>query len=128
MWVASEMPKFVGTPAKSLGRGGRLWRNARKTVLSRSSVCWICAGECPDFSWEGKLPFDSAVIDMSVAWPDPASPSVDHVIPIKRLAPDDPRLWQLDNLRPSHLRCNSARGDGCREDKVLVRTSRNWLA
>lgn len=122
------MPKFVGKPVKSLGRSGRLWENSRKTVIARESECWICAGRCPDFSWDGKLPFGSTIVDKTIAWPDPASPSVDHVIPISQLAADDPRLWQLDGLHLSHLRCNSARGDGSRNQKILVRVSRNWLA
>lgn len=124
------MPKFIGRPKKSLGRSGRLWANSRRAILSRESECWICANKCPDFSWAaGKLPFESAIVDKTIAWPNPASPSVDHVIPISQLATDDPRLWQLDNLRLSHLKCNSARGDGSRtEKKILVKTSRNWLA
>src|SRR6478609_882920 len=105
------MPKFVGEPKKSLGRSGRLWDNARKTCLQRSTICWICAEECPDFMWK-KLPFKSSAIDMTLKWPDPASASVDHVIPLRQLGPRDPRLWSQENLRPAHLKCNSARGDG----------------
>lgn len=122
------MPRFVPKPKKPAGRG-RLYVNARKTVLARSQVCWICIGECPDFKWD-KLPFDSAAIDMSLKWPDPGSASVDHVIPISMLAADDPRMWSLANLKPAHLKCNSARGNGVinRKQKAPVRVSRNWLA
>lgn len=120
------MPRFVAQPKKSKGRSGTLWENARKKCLSLSQLCWICAGECPDFGWE-KLPFDSAAIDMSLSWPHPGSVSVDHVIPICELAADDPLLWRQENLRPAHLRCNSARGSGGR-DKVSCKVSRNWLA
>ena len=126
------MPKFVGQPKKSRGPGGRLWNKARAACLSRSSICWICAGEAADaeyapFEWK-VLPFGSSAIDMTLEWPNPASPSVDHKIPISYLDPDDPRLWRQDNLRPAHLRCNSARGDGSKNQQVLVKTSRNWLA
>jgi hypothetical protein len=122
------MPRFVSQPKKSRGRSGGLWERARRTCLARSSICWICAGECPDFSWSGDLPFQTAAIDMALRWPHPASASVDHIIPISELAPDDPRLWRQENLRPAHLRCNSARGDGSRGKQLACRTSRNWLA
>lgn len=128
------MPKFVSTPKKSKGRSGRLWQRSRAAVLARSQICWICSGEAAHaqyapFSWRD-LPFGSAAIDLSLRWPDPASASVDHVVPISLLSADDPSLWKLDNLRPSHLRCNSARGDGTRagSEKILTKTSRNWLA
>lgn len=126
------MPKFVGTPKKSLGRSGRLWDKSRAACLARSQICWICSGEAAmadyaPFEWE-ELPFGSAAIDLTLAWPNPASASVDHIIPISLLAPDDPKLWKLDFLRPSHLKCNSARGDGSKREKLVTRTSRNWLA
>lgn len=126
------MPKFVGTPKKSLGRGGRLWEKSRAMCLSRSQICWICSGEASEaeyapFRWDA-LPFGTAAIDLSLPWPNPASASVDHIIPISMLAPDDPRLWRVDYLRPSHLRCNSARGDGRNDRLVKTKTSRNWLA
>lgn len=122
------MPKFTGSPSKNLGRGGRLWENARKKCLANSQICWICSGECPDFSWD-KIPFDSAAIDLTLKWPHPASASVDHIITVKKLAPNDPLLWSQSNLRPAHLRCNSARGDGERQTgRAATKTSRNWVA
>lgn len=120
------MPKYVGTPKKSKGRSGRLWEVARKQCLQRSSICWICAGKCPDFCWE-KLPFDTAAIDMTIRWPHPASASVDHRTPISQLGANDPLLWKQENLEPAHLKCNSARGNG-KKKKVVTRTSRNWVA
>lgn len=121
------MPRS-GKPVKSRGRSGRLWEAARKQCLQRSQLCWICAGECPDFRWD-KPPFDSAAIDMSLVWPAPGSASVDHIIPLVELSPDDSRLWSQSNLAPAHLRCNSARGDGKRSTKKIeCRTSRNWVA
>lgn len=126
------MPKFVAEPKKSRGRSGRLWDRSRAACLSRSQICWICSGEAAQaeyapFEWD-ELPFGSSAIDLSLAWPHPASASVDHIIPISMLAPDDPKLWKLDYLRPSHLRCNSARGDGRNRETIKTRTSRNWLA
>lgn len=125
------MPKFVGKQKKSLGRG-RLYAKARKTVLSRSQICWVCSGdaahiEFAPFSWD-ELPFGSAAIDMSKEWPDPASASVDHEIPISMLGPEDPRLWKVEFLHPAHLKCNSARGDGRYRKEIVTKTSRNWLA
>lgn len=120
------MPKS-GKPVKSRGRSGRLWENARAKCLATSQICWICAGECDDFKWE-VLPFESAAIDMTLEWPLGGSASVDHKIPISELAPDDPRLWRQDNLAPAHLRCNSARGDGKREKRLVTKTSRVWVA
>jgi len=113
-----------------LGRSGTLWKRARAKCLSSSNICWICAGECPDFKWpDGELPFGTAAIDMSLRWPHPASASVDHEIPISQLDKEDPRLWQQQYLHPAHLKCNSARGDGTRKvGMVPTITSRNWLA
>ncbi len=121
------MPRFVPSPKKSRGRSGVLWEKSRATCLSRSTLCWICAGECPDFSWD-ELPFGTAAIDTTIEWPDPASKSVDHIIPISMLPPDSPLLWRQENLKPAHLRCNSARGSGRAEEAVECRTSRDWLA
>lgn len=103
-----------------------MWENARRTCLARSQICWICSGECPDFHWD-TLPFESAAIDMALAWPHPASASVDHKTPISKLAADSPLLWRQENLAPAHLKCNSARGSG-QQEVVECRTSRNWLA
>lgn len=125
------MPAFVPHKKKSLGRGGRLWENCKKVVYSRSTLCWICSGECPDFQHpEGKLPFGSAAIDMSLEWPHPASKSVDHITPISDMSPDDPRLWSPDHCRPAHLSCNSKRGNRRtnRKGRALCKTSRDWLA
>lgn len=122
------MPKFVGTPKKSAGRG-TLYEKSRKAVMARESECWICAGRCPDFSWPpGQMPFDSTIVDKTLKWPDPGSPSSDHIIPISMLAADDPRLWRVDAMHLSHLRCNSARGAGKRITTIETLTSRNWLA
>lgn len=121
------MPKFVANPKKSRGRSGTLWEKNRKLCLARSNICWICANECDDFKWDTP-PFESAAIDLTLEWPHPASKSVDHVIPISMLAPDDPLLWRQENLRPAHLKCNSARGNGVRTQEIKCKTSRNWLA
>ncbi len=45
-------------------------------------------------------------IDPEVAWPDPMSPSIDHVIPLSRGG-----AHALSNVQSAHLRCNSSKGD-----------------
>lgn len=120
------MPKFVAQRKKSLGRSGRLWETARKRCLQRSSICWICAGKCPDFRWDTP-PFESSAIDMTLRWPHPGSATADHEVPLKLLAPNDPRLWSQSNLHPAHLKCNSARGSG-EKPQLVCKTSRNWIA
>lgn len=120
------MPKFTGARKKSLGRSGRLWETARKQCLQASQICWICAGDCPDFRWE-YLPFESSAIDMALRWPHAASGTADHIIPISRLGANDPLLWSQSNLRPAHLRCNSARGNGGKPT-LETTTSRDWCA
>jgi len=45
-------------------------------------------------------------IDRAVAWPDSASPSIDHVIPLSRGG-----AHALANVQSAHLGCNSSRGN-----------------
>jgi hypothetical protein len=51
-------------------------------------TCWICEGK----------------VNVMIRWPDPWSPSLDHVLPI---AQGGEHL--VDNVRLSHLRCNIQR-------------------
>ena len=44
-------------------------------------------------------------IDMTLMWPDPMSPSIDHVHPLARGG-----RHALDNLAPAHLLCNLRKG------------------
>jgi 5-methylcytosine-specific restriction endonuclease McrA/endogenous inhibitor of DNA gyrase (YacG/DUF329 family) len=68
----------------------------REDIGNRDSwVCYLC--EQP--------------IDRSLAWPDPESATTDHVIPLSRGGEHDP-----DNVRITHARCNSAKGDRLPED------------
>lgn len=55
--------------------------------------------------------------------------SVDHVVPIQHGG----AMWDLDNMRPAHLRCNQIRGNVTRHVKnrsvptdFHVTTSRSW--
>ena len=82
------------------GWGGRKIPKLRAAVVAKyGSDCWIC----------GK--------------PIAGQVSLDHVIPRSRGGTDD-----LDNLRPSCLGCNVARGNRQRARRTLapLKTSRPW--
>jgi hypothetical protein len=101
----------MGDQPRSKGRTGRPYRRAVERVKRRSQICGIC-GEA---------------IDMDLRWPDPKSFSADHIETVKALPLNDPRLTDPRNMRPSHLGCNSSRGDGTRELVPPLRWSRQWL-
>lgn len=61
-------------------------------------TCHLCASPV------GRLP-----------WPDPMSPSLDHVLPLSKGGLHDPR-----NVRLAHLRCNSAKGDRTMEHLLRI--------
>lgn len=44
-------------------------------------------------------------VDKAVVWPDPFSPSLDHIVPLSKGGAHDP-----DNVQLAHLRCNVAKG------------------
>ena len=54
-------------------------------------------------------------IDRSLVWPDPESATTDHVVPLSKGGEHDP-----DNVRITHARCNSAKGDRL-PDQLLTR-------
>jgi 5-methylcytosine-specific restriction endonuclease McrA len=65
-------------------------KRLRAATLARyGPVCWLCRRD----------------IDLSLRWPDRMSYSIDHVVSIDAGG----KLLDLDNLRPSHLTCNTAR-------------------
>lgn len=47
----------------------------------------------------------SEPVDMAVQWPDPLSPTLDHIVPLALGGPHDP-----DNVQLAHLTCNSIKG------------------
>ncbi|MEU3528821.1 HNH endonuclease [Streptomyces sp. NPDC038707] len=66
------------------------WCMTTKQLAKRDGrVCSLC---------------DEAV-DMTLAWPDPMSPSVDHIVPRSRGGLDVPQ-----NVALAHLRCNVSKG------------------
>lgn len=68
-----------------------LFETNRKIILATQSVCGICG----------------RVVDKSLKYPDPMSPTVDHIIPVSRNG--DPA--SLDNLQLAHRCCNRSKGD-----------------
>jgi 5-methylcytosine-specific restriction endonuclease McrA len=89
-------------------RQGRPWRRLQARVIRENSICWLCG----------------AVVDKAIKWPDPLSPSVDHLVPLSMGGSlTDPR-----NVRLAHLRCNSSKGNGRRGKSAPdpLPTSRRW--
>ena len=72
-------------PARS-----QVFKKNKKIILATQSICGICG-----------LP-----VDKSVKYPDPMSPTVDHIIPCAKGGSDD-----LDNLQLAHRKCNRDKSD-----------------
>lgn len=68
-----------------------LYDHNKKIILATQSICGIC----------GKP------VDKSLKYPDPMSPTVDHIIPVARHG--DPT--SLDNLQLAHRYCNRMKSD-----------------
>ena len=89
------------------------WEHNKKIVLARDSICGIC----------GKP------VDKSLKYPDPMSPTIDHIIPVSKRG--DPVA--LENLQLAHRCCNrlksdklpvkSVEGSG---EKIELPQSANW--
>ena len=70
---------------------GREWRVAIPRIIKRDGLdCGVCGNE----------------IDQTIAWPDPHSLSVDHIMPRSLGGSHD-----LENLRLAHLSCNVKRSN-----------------
>lgn len=84
--------------------GGKAAQRTRTLVLwLYGDTCWLCG--------------------------QPGANSVDHVVPIQWGG----AMWDLDNMRPAHLRCNQARGNRTRHVRhrnvplsLANTTSRSW--
>ena len=84
-----------------------LWEHNRKIILASQSICGIC----------GKP------VNKSLKYPDPMSPTVDHIIPVSQNGhPTD-----LDNLQLAHRYCNRMKSDkmGISVTKEVVSVNRN---
>ena len=82
-----------------------LYQTNRKIILATQSVCAIC----------GKP------VDKSIKYPDPMSPTVDHIIPLAKNG--DPVA--LDNLQLAHRYCNRMKGDKLMNERKVVDPNRN---
>lgn len=77
--------------------------NNKKIILATQSICGICG-----------MP-----VDKSLKYPDPFSPTVDHIIPCARGGSDD-----LDNLQLAHRKCNREKSDSMPE-KTMTKKDPN---
>jgi 5-methylcytosine-specific restriction endonuclease McrA len=75
---------------------------ATAIVKRMPMVCHLCGGP----------------IDPSLRFPDPASLTVDHVVPVSRGG----NMTDAANLRPAHFRCNRLKSDRL----PPMRHSREW--
>lgn len=91
--MAGAYARKPGGPGRTDRQAGNisLFRSNRKIILATQSVCAIC----------GKP------VDKSIKYPDPMSPTVDHIIPVNKNG--DP--CALDNLQLAHRYCNRMKSD-----------------
>jgi 5-methylcytosine-specific restriction endonuclease McrA len=73
----------------------KVFEHNKKIILATQSVCGICGQP----------------IDKSIKYPDPMSPTVDHIIPCAKGGSDD-----LDNLQLAHRKCNRMKSDQMPEE------------
>ena len=79
---------------------GHRYREAKRRFVGKAEPwCTICGAE----------------VDKSLEWPDPASPTVDHIVPLARGGKAmDVALWGLAHLRCNRLKSDSLPGSGTR--------------
>ncbi len=63
----------------------------KRIIFHSQEYCALCGG----------------LVDFSRKFPDPLSPSIDHIIPVSRGG--DPSA--LENMQLAHLGCNAAKGN-----------------
>lgn len=103
---------------RSKGRNSVQFERSKWRVLRANQIC--------AFRGNDKWPPCGQLIDLELPWPDPMSPTVNHIIPVVDLEWNDPLTWSPANLEPMHLVCNQRLGDGKQKPKKHP-TSRNWL-
>lgn len=79
---------------------GHRYREAKRRFVGKAEPwCTICGAE----------------VDKTLEWPDPASPTVDHIIPLARGGNAmDVALWGLAHLRCNRLKSDTMPGSGTR--------------
>lgn len=83
-------PTYSKRPEKNTATRSQ-WEHNKKIILATQSICGIC----------GKP------VDKSLKYPDPLSPTVDHIIPVSKNG--DPVA--LENLQLAHRYCNRMKSD-----------------
>ena len=100
----SNYPPGSRRPERDPGKRA-LYDHNKTIILATQSVCGIC----------GKP------VDKSIKYPDPMSPTIDHIIPVSRNG--DP--VSLDNLQLAHRYCNRQKGDHLQTSQRAVDPNRN---
>lgn len=94
------MPKKTTEPKKKFNRNDRAdhtpgarqaYEQARKRILLRATICAICGQP----------------LDKSLKYPDPMSPTVDHIIPLAKGG----HPYAMENLQAAHRKCNRLKSD-----------------
>jgi 5-methylcytosine-specific restriction endonuclease McrA len=95
-------------PGPYAGRRSHRWKQLTQAIRNSRAPCGICG----------------QAIDYRLAWPDPDSFSVDHIVPLSHA----PHLAEEpSNLRAAHLRCNQSKADDLDDPEDRLGTpSRNW--
>ena len=73
------------------------YESNKSRIYASQNICGIC----------GKP------VDMSLKYPHPMSPTVDHIIPCNRGGSDD-----LENLQLAHRKCNRMKSDKLPDDNI----------
>ena len=102
--LSSNYPPGSKRPERDPGKRA-LYDHNKKIILATQSVCGIC----------GKP------VDKSIRYPDPMSPTVDHIIPVSRNG--DPVA--LENLQLAHRYCNRKKGDNLPTNRPVEDPNRN---
>lgn len=103
----TDRQEYCGRECKEAVR--RLRQRVERVVSKPSRACLHCGARMP-----GTMRADAAYC--SVRFPDPKSPSIDHVVPLAEGGTHDPA-----NLRLTHLGCNARRqARGGNEQLALV--------
>lgn len=77
-------------PGNLPGRHGTAWRTLRARVIAEETHCFRCGGE----------------VDKTLKYPNPLSPSADHIVDIR----DGGVPLERENVKLAHFGCNSADG------------------
>ena len=88
---------MANTGAERYGTHRGAYEKNKKKIFATQTVCGIC----------GKP------VDMSLKYPHPLSPCIDHIIPVAKGG----HLSDIDNLQLAHWTCNRQKSDKLVERK-----------